>query len=285
MKGSISSVAPRDTELAEELGLLAHQQNLDPATPAHFPLAAETVVHSTDDQTPPLRSWCLALQSDGKVASMLEPGQAQPAQLLVDEIRSRRIRLVAPSTRSRAVSRCYSSRMTCRRHCMWIRSCAWATSLRQQARKDSMVSRLAVKGARHERSYGQLCRGPCSGRQSGRRRKGAAHDAACIGAVRDRDERALARFPKSVEDGLRAIGIAAAVGTVRQADIVAVAQGRLVPATYVKIVQPAEAGIVREIRVREGERVQEGQVLIRLDPNSRLISFRSTGCWRGRFGP
>lgn len=49
-------------------------------------------------------------------------------------------------------------------------------------------------------------------------------------------------------------------------DIVAVAQGRLVPATYVKIVQPAEAGIVREIRVREGERVQAGQVLIRLDP-------------------
>lgn len=49
-------------------------------------------------------------------------------------------------------------------------------------------------------------------------------------------------------------------------DIVAVAQGRLVPATYVKIVQPAEAGIVREILVREGERVQAGQVLIRLDP-------------------
>ncbi|HEY5756958.1 MAG TPA: HlyD family type I secretion periplasmic adaptor subunit [Steroidobacter sp.] len=49
-------------------------------------------------------------------------------------------------------------------------------------------------------------------------------------------------------------------------DIVAVAEGRLVPATYVKIVQPAEAGIVREIRVREGERVQAGQVLIRLDP-------------------
>jgi hemolysin D len=49
-------------------------------------------------------------------------------------------------------------------------------------------------------------------------------------------------------------------------DIVAVAQGRLVPTTYVKIVQPAEAGIVREIRVHEGERVQAGQVLIRLDP-------------------
>jgi hemolysin D len=54
--------------------------------------------------------------------------------------------------------------------------------------------------------------------------------------------------------------------SIAKLDIVAVAQGRLVPATYVKIVQPADAGIVREIRVIEGERVQAGQVLIRLDP-------------------
>lgn len=49
-------------------------------------------------------------------------------------------------------------------------------------------------------------------------------------------------------------------------DIVAVAQGRLVPQTYVKIVQPAEAGIVHEILVREGDAVEAGQVLVRLDP-------------------
>jgi hemolysin D len=49
-------------------------------------------------------------------------------------------------------------------------------------------------------------------------------------------------------------------------DIVAVAQGRLVPQTYVKIVQPAEAGIVREILVKEGDEVDAGQALLRLDP-------------------
>ena len=49
-------------------------------------------------------------------------------------------------------------------------------------------------------------------------------------------------------------------------DITAVADGRLVPQTYVKIVQPAESGIVREIRVQEGDHVAEGQVLVRLDP-------------------
>jgi HlyD family secretion protein len=53
-------------------------------------------------------------------------------------------------------------------------------------------------------------------------------------------------------------------------DIVAVAEGRLVPESYVKIVQPADSGIVREILVREGEHVQTGQVLVRLDPTESL---------------
>jgi hemolysin D len=48
-------------------------------------------------------------------------------------------------------------------------------------------------------------------------------------------------------------------------DIVAVADGKLVPSSYLKIVQPAEQGIVKEILVREGESVREGQVLIRMD--------------------
>lgn len=48
-------------------------------------------------------------------------------------------------------------------------------------------------------------------------------------------------------------------------DIVAVAQGKLVPESFLKIVQPSEAGIVREILVKEGETVREGQVLMRMD--------------------
>ena len=48
-------------------------------------------------------------------------------------------------------------------------------------------------------------------------------------------------------------------------DIVAVAEGRLVPDTYLKIVQPADAGVVKEILVKEGELVREGQVLMRMD--------------------
>jgi HlyD family secretion protein len=48
-------------------------------------------------------------------------------------------------------------------------------------------------------------------------------------------------------------------------DIVAVSHGKLVPQGFLKILQPAEAGIVREILVREGELVREGQVLVRMD--------------------
>ncbi len=48
-------------------------------------------------------------------------------------------------------------------------------------------------------------------------------------------------------------------------DIIASAEGRLVPQTYVKIVQPADAGIVQEILVQEGQAVRAGQVLIRMD--------------------
>ncbi|SBP88281.1 HlyD family type I secretion periplasmic adaptor subunit [Thiomonas delicata] len=54
----------------------------------------------------------------------------------------------------------------------------------------------------------------------------------------------------------------AAFGTL---DIVAVAEGKLVPSTYLKIVQPAEAGIVQQILVKEGQAVAAGQVLVRMD--------------------
>jgi HlyD family secretion protein len=60
-----------------------------------------------------------------------------------------------------------------------------------------------------------------------------------------------------------------------QLDIVAVADGKLVPSSYLKIVQPAEQGIVREILVKEGEAVREGQVLIRMDSVLAAADARS----------
>jgi hemolysin D len=49
-------------------------------------------------------------------------------------------------------------------------------------------------------------------------------------------------------------------------DVVASAPGKLIPVDNVKLVQPAEPGIVRAILVRDGQQVKKGQVLIELDP-------------------
>ena len=48
-------------------------------------------------------------------------------------------------------------------------------------------------------------------------------------------------------------------------DIIATAEGKLVPETLVKIVQPAELGVVKELLVNEGDRVKAGQIIARLD--------------------
>ena len=50
-------------------------------------------------------------------------------------------------------------------------------------------------------------------------------------------------------------------------DVVSVAEGKLVPVSYIKIVQPAEAGIVREIAIQEGQSVTKDQLLIKMDAN------------------
>jgi len=45
-------------------------------------------------------------------------------------------------------------------------------------------------------------------------------------------------------------------------DIVAVAKGKIVPTGHTKIVQPFETGVVREIRVRDGQKIMAGDSLI-----------------------
>lgn len=48
-------------------------------------------------------------------------------------------------------------------------------------------------------------------------------------------------------------------------DIVASAEGRLVPLSFTKVVQPADSGVVAEILVADGQAVQAGQLLMRMD--------------------
>jgi HlyD family secretion protein len=83
------------------------------------------------------------------------------------------------------------------------------------------------------------------------------------------EDRPASPLPRFVLRACVALVVALAVwAALGKLDIVAVAEGRLVPASQLKIVQPPEQGVVREILVREGERVAAGQLLMRME--SRL---------------
>ena len=86
----------------------------------------------------------------------------------------------------------------------------------------------------------------------------------------------------------------AAFGTI---DIVATAQGKIIPSGHSKVIQPLESGVIHAIHVQNGQEVQEGQVLIELDTTAnsadhdRLANELQAGgstwrvcapCWLGR---
>jgi hemolysin D len=62
-----------------------------------------------------------------------------------------------------------------------------------------------------------------------------------------------------------------------QLDIIATAEGRLVPISFTKLVQPAEAGVVTEILVKDGDAVTEGQLLLKLDARASQADTAALG--------
>jgi hemolysin D len=64
------------------------------------------------------------------------------------------------------------------------------------------------------------------------------------------------------------IGIAVLWATLGQVDIVASAQGKVIPRGRSKVVQAADVGVVRAIHVTDGAAVRAGQPLIVLDPTA-----------------
>lgn len=59
--------------------------------------------------------------------------------------------------------------------------------------------------------------------------------------------------------------VAVVWATFGKIDIIAVAQGKIVPGDRSKVVQPLESGVVKAIYVRDGVRVKKGQPLIEID--------------------
>ncbi len=70
--------------------------------------------------------------------------------------------------------------------------------------------------------------------------------------------------------------IALAWAILGQIDIVAVAPGRIVVSERTKTLQPLEAGVVKRVLVRDGDRVQAGQVLVELDATNAAADQTST---------
>lgn len=62
--------------------------------------------------------------------------------------------------------------------------------------------------------------------------------------------------------------IAIAWAIIGKIDIVAVAQGKIIPGDRTKVIQPLEIGTVRAIHVQEGQTVKQGDALIELDATS-----------------
>jgi hemolysin D len=60
-----------------------------------------------------------------------------------------------------------------------------------------------------------------------------------------------------------------------QVDIVAVAPGRIIVSDRTKVIQPLEASVVRRVLVKDGDRVQAGQVLVELDPTVATADIAS----------
>jgi hemolysin D len=54
--------------------------------------------------------------------------------------------------------------------------------------------------------------------------------------------------------------------SVGRIDIVATAQGKIIPSGYSKVIQPYETGVIASIQVQDGQVVKQGDVLIELDP-------------------
>ena len=57
-------------------------------------------------------------------------------------------------------------------------------------------------------------------------------------------------------------------------DIVAVAQGKIIPSGHSKLIQPLETGVIRQLHVREGQHVSQGEILVELDPTTSVADLQ-----------
>lgn len=64
---------------------------------------------------------------------------------------------------------------------------------------------------------------------------------------------------------------------IAKVDIVATASGKIIPSGKIKVVQPLEEGVVKNIYIEEGDIVKEGQLLLELDTIFKDVDIKNIG--------
>lgn len=103
-----------------------------------------------------------------------------------------------------------------------------------------------------------------------------ADEAAFLPAALSLQETPVHPAPRRLAWGLIALFVLALVwACIGQIDIVAVAPGRIIVSDRTKVIQPLEASVVKAVLVKDGDKVQAGQVLVELDPTMATADMAS----------
>ena len=103
-----------------------------------------------------------------------------------------------------------------------------------------------------------------------------ADEVAFLPAALSLQETPVHPAPRRLAWGLMLLfAIALAWSIFGQVDIVAVAPGRIMVSDRTKLIQPLETSVVRAVRVKDGDRVRAGQVLVELDPTMATADMAS----------
>ncbi len=98
--------------------------------------------------------------------------------------------------------------------------------------------------------------------------------------VADADSAIIAQDPLRARKAVRAALLALAIfllwAAIAQVDEITKGEGKAVSSRQLQVVQSLDGGIVRGILVKEGDRVLEGQILVKIDTTRFLSSFNES---------
>lgn len=114
--------------------------------------------------------------------------------------------------------------------------------------------------------YSRVFRGAWRARKQLEPVKRLPHEAQFLPAALALQETPLSPLPRITMWALIAFALLAVLwASFGRIDVVATAQGKIIPNDRTKIIQPFETAIVKAIHVRDGDKVSAGQILIELD--------------------